>query len=137
MDTIELAKKIATEAHRGQFRRNGKTPYIKHPKAVAKELEQYYLMRETYLPVAWLHDVLENTDLHILDLLHRGIPFEIAAAVEALTKRDDEDYLQYILRVRRNPIAIMVKIADMKDNSKTATESQKTKYLLAKHILEH
>ena len=133
MNIEKLAKKIATEAHKGQHRKGGK-PYIVHPQAVAKELSKYYSMWETYLPVAWLHDVLEDTNLTPLDLLNKGVPFEIVAIVEILTKRKNEDYLQYILRVKENSIATMVKLADMEDNSKTI---QKNKYLLAKYILEH
>ena len=48
--------------------------------------------------------------------------------VDILTKRKDEDYLRYILRIRENKAATMVKLADIEDNSKTATELQKTKY---------
>ena len=35
---METANRIAFEAHKDQFRRDGKTPYYKHPHAVAEAL---------------------------------------------------------------------------------------------------
>ena len=57
-DLVVLAEKIATEAHKGQFRADGKTPFIEHPKAVAA----FFSDDEWQLKViAWLHDVIEDT----------------------------------------------------------------------------
>jgi len=33
---LEIANRISFEAHKDQFRRDGKTPYYKHPHAVAE-----------------------------------------------------------------------------------------------------
>ena len=93
-------------------------------------------LSEIYFPVAWLHDVLEDTNLTPLDLLQKGLPFEVVKDVEILTKRKNENYLEYILRVRGNLIPVAVKLADMKHNSLTATKSQKDKYSLAAYILK-
>ena len=38
---IETAEKIARQLHEGQFRADGVTPYIEHPKAVAKLVKEY------------------------------------------------------------------------------------------------
>lgn len=56
---IKLAEKIATELHAGQFRADGVTPYIEHPKAVA-ELVKEYGGSEKSVCVAWLHDIMEE-----------------------------------------------------------------------------
>lgn len=56
---IKLAEKIATELHAGQFRADGVTPYIEHPKAVA-ELVKKYGGSEKSVCVAWLHDIIEE-----------------------------------------------------------------------------
>ena len=43
IDLEELAKNYATKLHKGQFRRDGKTPYIKHPREVVKKLKKLEL----------------------------------------------------------------------------------------------
>ena len=56
---IETAEKIARQLHEGQFRADGVTPYIEHPKAVA-ELVKEYGGSEKSVCVAWLHDIMEE-----------------------------------------------------------------------------
>lgn len=56
---IKLAEKIATELHDGQFRADGITPYIEHPKAVAKLVKEYGGSDKS-ICVAWLHDIMEE-----------------------------------------------------------------------------
>ena len=64
-EIVRLAAQIATDAHRGQFRRDGVTPYISHPEAVAKRVEGDDLAEA----IAWLHDVLEDTAIKVQDLV--------------------------------------------------------------------
>lgn len=61
-DLVTLASSIARKSHDGQFRRNGTTPYITHPEAVARSLEGEH---PNVIAAAWLHDTLEDTH-------HRG-----------------------------------------------------------------
>lgn len=56
---VETAEKIARTLHEGQFRANGVTPYIEHPKAVA-ELVKEYGGSERCVCLAWLHDIMEE-----------------------------------------------------------------------------
>lgn len=56
---IETAEKIARQLHEGQFRADGITPYIEHPKAVA-ELVKEYGGSEKGICLAWLHDIMEE-----------------------------------------------------------------------------
>ena len=130
MFLVKDAEKIATKAHKGQYRRGNKIPYIVHPKAVAESF-----VTNTDQIVGWLHDVVEDTNLTIIELLKNGVPCLAVVAIEALTKNESEHYLDYILRVKQNKIATRIKIADMHDNAKTATKSQKEKYALAEYIL--
>lgn len=59
---VETAEKIARTLHEGQFRADGVTPYIEHPKAVA-ELVKEYGGSERCVCLAWLHDIMEeNTE---------------------------------------------------------------------------
>lgn len=56
---IETAEKIARQLHEGQFRADGVTPYIEHPKVVA-DLVKEYGGSEKSVCVAWLHDIMEE-----------------------------------------------------------------------------
>lgn len=46
-----------------------------------------------------------------------GLPEEVVQAVGILTKKRNENYEEYILRVKQNPLARQVKLADLKHNS--------------------
>lgn len=130
---VKLARHIAYEAHEGQFRKDGKTRFITHPEAVAKSF-----VYKVYQAVGWLHDVVEASNISFADLLNEGIPFEVVSLVEVLTKRENESYLNYILRVKQNPKAVMIKLADLNHNISTCESKSNTlkdKYVLAKHIL--
>lgn len=123
---IDLARRIATQAHYGQHRRDGATPYIKHPAAVAEKLSGE---SDDVVAAAWLHDVLEDTETKVEDLETAGIPSAIIEAVQVLTKQRDIGYGEYLRRVKQNEIARKVKIADMLHNlSDAPTEKQVVKY---------
>lgn len=122
---VNLARQIATGAHEGQYRRNGKTPYIEHPAAVASRAAR----APESQAAAWLHDVLEDTEVTREELLDHGIPESVVAAVEALTKQDGLSYQDNLQRVASNELARGVKIADMLSNlADSPTENQIRKY---------
>lgn len=122
---VELARAIATKAHDGQFRRDGVTPYIEHPAAVASRAPQ----SQTSQAAAWLHDVLEDTDVSSQDLIAKGIPEGVVAAVEALTKQEGLSYEANLKRAAANELAKGVKVADMLSNlADSPTKNQIRKY---------
>lgn len=122
---VALAAKIAKSAHNGQYRRDGITPYVRHPENVAARLRG----DSTAEAVGWLHDVLEDTGETSQSLRAQGIPEEVIACVEKLTKKEGIDYELYLASIRRDPIARKVKIADMLSNlSDNPTEKQIVKY---------
>ncbi len=110
MDWLEKALEIALHAHSGVKDKAGH-PYILHVLRVMHAVEGL-----TAKTVALLHDVLEDSSITLSDLEHKGFPKEILTAVDHLTRRPDEKYSQYIKRLSQNPLARMVKIADLKDN---------------------
>lgn len=119
-----LAERIARQAHEGQFRRDGTTPYVKHPEAVASRVES-----EDAKAVAWLHDVIEDTDVDASSLLDAGVPNPVVEAVTLLTKSPDVPYEDYLKRIQKNPLARYVKIADMLSNlADSPSEKQIVKY---------
>jgi (p)ppGpp synthase/HD superfamily hydrolase len=116
---------IARSAHAGQYRRDGVTPYIEHPKAVVARVKG----DDKAEAVAWLHDVIEDTHETAASLLQQGVPGAVVEAVEVMTHRRGEEYQAYLERVKRNPLATKVKLADMQVNlSDSPTEKQIKKY---------
>lgn len=107
---IEAAKVLATKMHAGQTDKAG-MPYITHPMRVAGRLET----AEAQV-VGWLHDTVEDTALTLPEIETRFGP-ETAAAVDAVTRREGEAWEDYIDRVKQNPVARVVKISDLIDNS--------------------
>ncbi len=125
---LEIAEDIAREAHTGQFRRDGKTPYITHPERVVARLKAQGC-DEITLATAWLHDVLEDTAQVTDALEERGIPNAVVHAVFLLTRTEAMSYEKYLEWIRDHPIARAVKIADILDNlSDSPSEKQIIKY---------
>ena len=114
MPTLEDAILMAVEAHRGQKDKAG-AANILHPLRV-----MLYMETETEMMVAVLHDVIEDTKetkkVTIEYLKEAGYSEEVLQAIDCLTRRDGEEYDQFILRVKPNPLARKVKIADLEDN---------------------
>jgi hypothetical protein len=65
---------------------------------------------------AVLHDVVEDAPVP-LSAIRIGYGDDVADAVDALTRRDGEDYDSFIERCGANEIARVVKLADLDDNS--------------------
>ena len=108
---LKRAIEIATEAHKGQFDKSGKD-YIGHPLRVM-EMGQ----TENEKIVGVLHDVIEDTDWTFEKLADEGFSQEIIAALKCVTKlSENENYDEFIERVRKNPLAVAVKINDLTDN---------------------
>ena len=63
---IKHAVEVAKEAHEGQFRKTGE-PYIVHPLAVKKILEEWGMDEDTII-AGILHDTVEDTDLTLDDI---------------------------------------------------------------------
>lgn len=110
MASLEKALQIAVRAHENQKDRYGQ-PYILHPIRVMMSVDS-----AEEKVVAILHDVIEDSDLMLTDLRKEGFSPEIIAAVDAITKRDGEEYFRYIHRVGANQLARGVKLADLTDN---------------------
>ncbi|WP_104104653.1 HD domain-containing protein [Arthrobacter sp. 08Y14] len=119
-DLVTEAKDVATLAHKGQVDKAG-SPYIGHPGRVAGHVTRHAAVEdvEAAQAVAWLHDVVEDTPV-TLDDLARQFPADVVAAVDAMTKRAEEDRDAYYRRVRANRIARAVKQADLDDNTDPA-----------------
>jgi (p)ppGpp synthase/HD superfamily hydrolase len=114
MTLLEKSIAFAVEAHKGQLDKIGEM-YFLHPIRVMCDCNT---MIEKV--VAILHDVVEDTSATLEDIRNlcggETIADTIVDAVDALTKRKGEEYETYLMRVKANPIALSVKLADIRDN---------------------
>lgn len=133
-----MALALATRAHEGQVDHAG-APYILHPIRVAERCRTM----EAKI-VALLHDTIEDTDLTPAYLLQQGFPTSLVEAVISVTRREGEDYEEYVRRAAANHIGREVKIADLEDNMDLRRLPELTdrdvartrKYLHAWHYLQ-
>ena len=107
----EKAYEIAKKAHLGQIDKAGED-YIKHPEKVAS-----FVNSDEEKAVAYLHDVIEDTELTLEDLREYGFSEGVLKAVDVITKKKGQDYQTYLNSVKENKLARVVKLADLRHNS--------------------
>ncbi|WP_343013274.1 HD domain-containing protein [Gemella morbillorum] len=107
----EKAYEIAKRAYLGQVDKAGED-YIKHPQKVAS-----FVKSDEEKAVAYLHDVIEDTELTLEDLHEYEFSKEVIEAVDIITKKKGEDYQSYLNSVKKNKLARAVKLADLRHNS--------------------
>ncbi len=111
MSTLERAIEIAVEAHRGQVDKAG-CEYVEHSLRVmasGRTLEEKI--------VGVLHDVVEDSDWTFARLEAEGFSADVIDALRCVTKlSDSEPYDKFIARIKKNPLAVAVKLNDLADN---------------------
>lgn len=128
---VFLARLLAEQLHEGQERLDGR-PYFGHVERVAAAVYDYGNRARI---VAYLHDVIEDTPFDIRQLRFL-FGEEIADDVEDLSRDDDETYAEYIEQVRSgSDAAVIVKIADVRDNAPNAPASLARRYADALDVL--
>lgn len=110
-DQTKKALRLMFEKHRDQVDKSG-MPYVFHPFHVAEQMTD-----EKTTVAALLHDVVEDTDTTLDDLLAAGFDREVVEAVGLLTRDKTLPYLDYVRKLKGNPIAAAVKRADLAHNS--------------------
>lgn len=107
----KAALKLCFDAHKNQTDKSG-MPYVFHPFHLAEQMKD-----EDTTIVALLHDVVEDTDYTIADLKRMRFPTNVLEALELLTHNDGTPYMEYVAKIKDNPIAKAVKLADLEHNS--------------------
>lgn len=127
---VKDASEFASAFHSGQKRRDGSDYFLNHV-VVVRNHPRLRDKSEEYHAVALLHDVLEDTDATEADL-ESNFMTPVIGAVVAITKVKGESYEDYLIRVKSNPIAREVKIADILSNlGDNPTDRQILKYSTA------
>lgn len=116
--TVADAVIVAAAAHHGQ-RDKGRPsqPYLTHPVRLLATFDD-----EVHQMIAVLHDAVEDSDgqITVESLRRLGAPGVVVGAVEALTHHQGEAREEYLRRVKADPYALAVKLADNRDNSDEA-----------------
>ncbi len=108
---LQRAIEIANKAHEGQVDKAGQ-PYIEHPLRV---MDMGTTEDEKIVGV--LHDVVEDSTLTFEKLLEEGFSINVIEALRCITKLSkDEPYEKFIKRIKKNPLAVKVKVNDLTDN---------------------
>ncbi len=128
-EMIDKAFRIANEAHWNMRRKSGE-PYIIHPIAVAKIVNQEIGLGAKSITAALLHDVVEDTD-YTLDNVKRDFGAKIATLIDGLTKISGtydkeassslqaENFRKMLLTLSDDMRVILIKIADRLHNMRT------------------
>ena len=110
-ELTKKALKLCFTAHKEQVDKSG-LPYVFHPFHLAEQMPD-----ELTAVSALLHDVVEDTPYTFADLREMGFPAQVLDALALLTHEDAVPYLEYVKRLKDNPIAQAVKLADLRHNS--------------------
>jgi (p)ppGpp synthase/HD superfamily hydrolase len=133
-DILERAERFAVGRHEGQFRRDGVTPYVMHPKSVMAIVRDEFGVKDPgVLAAALLHDTIEDTRTDYDDLReHFGK--RVADLVSVLTKdkrlpeaRREREYFARLARASRD--AKLCKVGDTLHNLRDTDEAHRPKAL--------
>ena len=113
-ERIKKAVEVATKAHEGQFRKSGE-PYISHPLAVKKILEEWGMDEDTII-AGILHDTVEDTNL-TLDDIRKEFGETVAFLVDGVTKLSTarngmRDIDTYLPATKDNFLRLMIALGD-------------------------
>lgn len=112
-DATKKAMKLCFQAHKDQTDKSG-IPYVFHPIHLAEQMKD-----EDTTVVALLHDVVGDTTYTPEDLAAMGFNDRVIAAIRLMTHDENIPYMEYVAKIKENPIAKAVKLADLAHNSDT------------------
>jgi hypothetical protein len=139
---LQIAERIAREAHAGQKEESTGDDYIRHVERVVALSPE----GDQVKAVAWLHDAIEDSNFTAAELGRAGVSEAVVDAVVLLTRADNgtamivHTYQQYIdsIKASGNLLAIAVKIADLRDHLRpNCPERLRPRYEKALRILTH
>lgn len=125
---IREAIELAISAHNGQMRQSGEE-YVCHPLHVACILVEIGMDSDT-VTAALLHDVVEDTDIELVELTRRFGP-DVASLVDGVTKitqmtfstreeQQAENVRKMLLAMAKDVRVMIIKLADRLHNMRTS-----------------
>ncbi len=143
MEPLTFARSYATLHHvirKGQL--YGVLPYTHHLADVERELRSYGVLSPDILVAAWLHDIVEDTDVKVRDIEENFGP-EVAALVAAVTSEEGpnrkvRNALTYPKIRALGTDAVCLKLADRLANVKSgggSNQMYKKEHAAFRHAL--
>lgn len=119
MEAVANVREFVVNAHSGQMRRGGMEPYHQHAWRVGEAVQARSGMSIDAILAAYLHDVIEDTDVTPLKLLELGYSKRTVNLVLDLSRLDGVPYDTYIqCIIDSGDVELMtIKLADVNDNS--------------------
>lgn len=134
---IKRAFTMAMEAHKDMRRKSGE-PYIFHPLSVAEICVQEIGLGTTSIIAALLHDVVEDTDIQLIDI-ERIFGKKTTKIVDGLTKikgafeygssAQAENFRKMLFTLSEDVRVILIKLADRLHNMRTLESMPRNKQL--------
>ena len=114
---VKVARLIAKLAHRDQVDKAGKDYFEGHLTRVATSLWQRG-KSDNIIVLAYLHDILEDTDVGPKALFTLGCSSSQVGDVLELTRTEADPYQDYIAKIAKSssPGVLIVKVADLEDH---------------------
>lgn len=128
VDMVKRAKLLARKYHKGQ--KYGNKSYSYHLKSVVRLVEQCYKDHpnlDVLIQIAWLHDIIEDTEITFKDLTVYGFSPEVVSCVIHLSKADGQMLSEYLDTVKQRELALKVKICDTIANLQESCSKNMTK----------
>lgn len=113
-DMLADAFELASRVHRHQKDKAGR-PYILHPVQVMLNLGLE--ADDEQRAIAILHDVVEDSDITLIELHRRGYSQRVLDALSLLTHDKNVSYDVYVRAIGTNLDATIVKRGDLRHNS--------------------
>lgn len=137
-DIILGAKKFAQEKHKNQKRKDGVTPYSDHLEGVVNRLKNLGVTDKDVLCAAWLHDIIEDTDV-TFDQINERFGREVAVIVLSLSKDQNilkkDREIQYISQLKDASFQTkIIKLCDISANLKDVANAPISKTQKNKQI---
>ena len=111
MSDLDAALVLVTTHFRGVRDKSG-APYVLHCLRAMMGVQSLDAKI-----VAVMHDLVEDTSVTMDDLRQQGFSESVLTAVELVTHHPTDSYEDYVARIKANPIAREVKLADLRDNT--------------------
>ena len=131
MNKLNKAIILSAKIHSGKKGRNNE-PAVLHPIRVMNQMKS-----NKGKIVGVLHDVVETEKISIDDLAAQGFGKSVCKTVDALSRRKWEKYDDYINRLKKNKLAIKVKLEDLIDNYSSRLSNKKKSKIDLKKIKKY
>ncbi len=108
--TIDDALRLVSKHFAGVTDQDGE-PYIEHCLRVMSGVDD-----PAAALVGLMHDLIEDTEVEIADLVKLGFAAEVIEAVSLITHKVQDSYADYVVRLKANRLARSAKLSDLRDN---------------------